>query len=60
MTSVNANIISGVIPESNLPCLLDDVLEYASTGNFPVSATTGIIYIALDTNKIYRGVVVHI
>ena len=55
LTSVNANIISGVISESNLPSYVDDVLEYTSTGNFPVSATTGIIYIAQDTNKVYRG-----
>ena len=55
LTSVNANIISGVISQSNLPPYVDDVLEYTSTGNFPGSATTGIIYIAQDTNKIYRG-----
>ena len=54
LTSVNANIISGVISESNLPSYVDDVLEYTSTGNFPVSATTGIIYVAQDTNKVYR------
>ena len=54
LTSVNANIISGVIPESNLPSYVDDVLEYASTGNFPGSAASGIIYVALDTNKVYR------
>ena len=55
LTSVNANIISGEISQSNLPPYVDDVLEYTSTGNFPGSATTGIIYIAQDTNKIYRG-----
>ena len=54
LTSVNANIISGEISQSNLPPYVDDVLEYTSTGNFPGSATTGIIYIAQDTNKIYR------
>tara|TARA_Y100000389_G_scaffold103441_2_gene100323 strand:+ start:3566 stop:10504 length:6939 start_codon:yes stop_codon:yes gene_type:complete len=55
LTSINPNIISGEIPENKIPASFNDVLEYASTGNFPGSAASGIVYIAQDTNKIYRG-----
>ena len=32
----------------------DDILEYANLAAFPATGTTGLIYVALDTNKIYR------
>jgi hypothetical protein len=37
-----------------LPAYVDDVLEFASLAAFPVTGTAGIIYVALDTNKVYR------
>jgi hypothetical protein len=37
-----------------LPSYVDDVLEYANLAAFPVTGETGKIYVALDTNKIYR------
>lgn len=37
-----------------LPSYVDDVVEYANLAAFPVSGTTGLIYVALDTNKTYR------
>ena len=45
---------NGLIPSSQLPSYVDDVLEYASLSNFPETGTTGKIYVALDTNKTYR------
>lgn len=45
---------AGLIPSSILPSYVDDVLEYSSLANFPVTGETGKIYIALDTNKTYR------
>ena len=54
LTSINANIISGIINSSNLPSYVDDVLEYAGTGNFPVTGSGGIIYVDTDENKTYR------
>jgi hypothetical protein len=33
---------------------VDDVLEYNNLSSFPASGTSGIIYIAKDTNKTYR------
>jgi hypothetical protein len=45
---------SAKVPAAQLPAYVDDVLEYANLAAFPVTGTTGIIYVALDTNKIYR------
>jgi phage-related tail fiber protein len=45
---------SGLVPSSQLPSFVDDVLEYANLAGFPVSGETAKIYVALDTNKIYR------
>lgn len=45
---------AGKVPSSQLPSFVDDVLEYASLGNFPLTGERGKIYVALDTNKTYR------
>lgn len=37
-----------------LPSYVDDVVEYANLAAFPVTGSTGLIYVALDTNKTYR------
>lgn len=42
------------VPAANLPAYVDDVLEYANLAGFPATGTSGLIYIALDTNKVYR------
>jgi hypothetical protein len=42
------------IPVGFLPSYVDDVLEYATSGDFPVPGETGKIYIAQDTNASYR------
>lgn len=42
------------IPATYLPSYVDDVLEYANQAAFPGTGATGIIYVALDTNKVYR------
>jgi hypothetical protein len=44
----------GKVASAQLPAFVDDVLEYANLAAFPGSGTTGIIYVALDTNKTYR------
>ena len=44
----------GKVPSGQLPSYVDDVLEYANLASFPATGATGIIYIALDTNKTYR------
>jgi hypothetical protein len=45
---------SGLVPAAQLPSYVDDVLEYANFAGLPVTGITGKIYVALDTNKIYR------
>ena len=45
---------NGLIPSSQLPSYVDDVLEYNSLSDFPETGVTGKIYVALDTNKTYR------
>lgn len=44
----------GKVPSSQLPSYVDDVLEYAATGNFPATGETGKIYVATGTNLTYR------
>jgi len=45
---------TGKVPSSQLPSYVDDVLEYATTGNFPITGETGKIYVATGTNLTYR------
>lgn len=45
---------SGLIDSVYLPSYVDDVLEYADFASFPVTGETGKIYVAKDTNLIYR------
>jgi hypothetical protein len=44
----------GLVPSTQLPSYVDDVLEYANLASFPATGTTGKIYVDLATNKIYR------
>lgn len=44
----------GLVPSSQLPAYVDDVLEFANLGAFPGTGATGKIYVALATNKTYR------
>lgn len=45
---------SGLVPSTQLPSYVDDVREYANLAAFPATGTTGIIFVALDTGRIYR------
>jgi hypothetical protein len=45
---------SGLVPSTQLPSYVDDVLEYTNLAGFPATGATGKIYVALDNNKIYR------
>ncbi len=44
----------GKVPSAQLPSYVDDVLEYANLAGFPATGSSGIIYVAQDTNKVYR------
>ena len=45
---------NGLVPSSQLPSYVDDVLEYSSVSGFPASGQTDKIYVATDTGSIYR------
>jgi hypothetical protein len=45
---------SSKIDATYLPAYVDDVLEYPNLAAFPITGSSGIIYIAVDTNKTYR------
>lgn len=45
---------SGLVPSTQLPSYVDDVLEYADTAAFPATGESGKIYVAVDTSKTYR------
>lgn len=45
---------NGLVPSSQLPSYVDDVLEYSSKSAFPSTGVSGKIYVALDTNLTYR------
>jgi hypothetical protein len=44
----------GKVPSSQLPSYVDDVLEFADAESFPETGETSKIYVALDSNHIYR------
>jgi len=45
---------SGKVPAAELPSYVDDVLEYADLGSFPVTGESSKIYVAQDSGRIYR------
>lgn len=49
-----ADIVNGKIPAEQLPSFVDDVLEFSDLDDFPATGEQGKIYVALDSNKIYR------
>lgn len=49
-----ADLIGGLVPSSQLPSYVDDVLEFANLAAFPVSGESGKIYVAVDTSRTYR------
>jgi len=45
---------SGKVPASQLPSYVDDVLEFDEEADFPGTGEVGKLYVALDTNDVYR------
>jgi phage-related tail fiber protein len=42
------------VPPSQLPSYIDDIIEYPTVSNFPVTGTSGIIYIDASTKASFR------
>jgi hypothetical protein len=51
---LKADLVGGLVPASQLPSYVDDVLEFDDLASFPASGESGKIYVAKDTNKTYR------
>jgi Lower baseplate protein N-terminal domain len=45
---------SSKVPAAQLPAYVDDILEFANLAAFPATGESGVIYVALDTNRTYR------
>lgn len=45
---------NGRVPSNQLPSYVDDVVEYNSLNDFPVTGESGKIYVAKNTNVTYR------
>lgn len=52
--SLKADLVGGKIPSTQLPSFVDDVLEYTNSSAFPATGETDKIYVAKNTNIIYR------
>lgn len=52
--SQKADLVGGLVPASQLPSYVDDVLEFDTFSNLPQSGESGKIYITKDNNKLYR------
>ena len=52
--NTKADLVSGLVPASQLPGYVDDVLEYTSLAAFPTTGESGKLYIAVNTNLVYR------
>ena len=52
--STKADLIGGIVPASQLPSYVDDVLEFPSQASFPVTGEASKIYISTNNNNIYR------
>ena len=49
-----ADLVDGLVPANQLPGYVDDVLEYADLASFPLHGEASKLYIAIDTNLVYR------
>ena len=54
ISGMSASKLTGTIPTANLPSYVDDVVEGATTEDFPGTGEAGKIYVATSTNKTYR------
>ncbi|ROI02307.1 MULTISPECIES: hypothetical protein [unclassified Chryseobacterium] len=52
--SKKADLINGKVPASQLPSYVDDVIEFPNLSAFPATGEEGKIFVALDTNILYR------
>ena len=49
-----ATLVGGLVPASQLPSFVDDVLEFSNLAGFPATGESGKIYVDTSTAKTYR------
>jgi hypothetical protein len=54
LAQIKADLVDGKVPITQLPSFENEIFEYPTVGDFPLSGENGKIYIAIDTNFIYR------
>ncbi len=55
LLAVKADLVNGLVPSSQLPSYVDDVLEYTNYASFPATGEAGKIYVDKSAvNKAYR------
>lgn len=52
--ATKADLVAGLVPASQLPSYVDDVLAYASNAEFPAIGEAGKVYIATTSGRQYR------
>jgi hypothetical protein len=52
--SAKADLVNGLVPTSQLPSFVDDVLEFSNFASFPVTGDAGKLYLDLSFDEIYR------
>lgn len=52
--NLKADLVGGLVPASQLPSYVDDIVEVANYAALPVVGETDKIYLTLDNNKIFR------
>ena len=51
---LKADLVDGKVQESQLPDFVNDVIEVANYASLPDPGSSGVIYITLDNNKLFR------
>lgn len=54
IAETKADLVDGKVPASQLPSYVDDIEEYPTLGDFPATGESGKLYLAIDTELIYR------
>lgn len=52
--ATKADLVDGKVPAEQLPSYVDDIIEFPDLASFPEEGEAGKIYVALDSNKVYR------
>jgi hypothetical protein len=52
--NLKADLVGGLVPASQLPSYVDDIIEVANYAALPTTGEVGKIYVTLDNNKIFR------